>query len=68
MNTMTSAANLFCPVMNIGYQHDTESTSNKADPEKQDLDMARAKDQTSWLELFEWAITHLKGDSFKAAI
>ncbi|KAK7835704.1 hypothetical protein CFP56_023233 [Quercus suber] len=34
MNTMTSAANLFCPVMNIGYQHDTESTSNKADPEK----------------------------------
>ncbi|KAF3942573.1 hypothetical protein CMV_030783 [Castanea mollissima] len=25
---MTSAANLFCPVMNIGYQHDTESTSN----------------------------------------
>ena len=44
MNTTTSVANLCSLVMNIGYQYYTVSVSKKENPEKEGLDMARAKD------------------------
>ena len=44
MNTTTSATNLCSLVMNIGYQYYTVSANKKENPEKEGLDMARAKD------------------------
>ena len=51
MNTTTSVANLCSLVMNIGYQYYTVSVSKKENPEKEGLDMARAKDPEVYIYL-----------------